>query len=330
MKLAVVILNYNGRNFLEQFLQNTIKNSPEAEIIVADNASTDNSVDFLQRNFPDTKTIILEKNYGFAKGYNLAIEQIDAEYYILLNSDVEVTSNWIPPLLSFMESNTEYAACQPKILDFYNRNHFEYAGACGGFIDKLGYPFCRGRVFDTLEVDEGQYDEPIDIFWATGACLFIRSDIFRKSGRFDDNFFAHMEEIDLAWRIQRLGFKLKCIPHSKIYHVGGGTLNKASSFKTYLNYRNNLSTLIKNLPSNQLWKILPLRILLDWASSLRFLLTGQFSHSIAIIKAHVHSVSKFEQARQLNNKQGIVKLIQKSIIWEYFIKSRRTFKSIIP
>ena len=261
-KVAVVILNWNGQSFLEKFLPNVIKYSQEVQIIVADNQSSDNSVAFLKDKFPEVSIIINPSNDAFAKGYNLALKQVQAEYYVLLNSDVEVTENWIEPIVSLMQSNPKIAACQPKILDYNQPSKFEYAGASGGFIDKYGYPFCRGRIFNVLEEDKGQYDSSMEVFWATGACMFVRSDAFWKVGGFDDDYFAHMEEIDVCWRMKNIGYQIFIEPKSKVYHVGGGTLNKLSPRKTFLNFRNNLITLTKNAsPRFLFFKIISAHIL---------------------------------------------------------------------
>ncbi|MBP6260021.1 MAG: glycosyltransferase family 2 protein, partial [Paludibacter sp.] len=250
MRTAVVILNWNGEKFLNQFLPVLLRNTqlPGVDIYVADNASTDNSLSLIEEQFPTVKTLLLDKNYGFAGGYNKALAQINADYFVLLNSDVEVTENWLQPLLNYMNENADVAACQPKIKSFYNRDYFEHAGASGGFIDYLGFPFCRGRVVGTAEMDRGQYDTVIDVFWATGACLLIRSELYNQVGGLDDEFFAHMEEIDLCWRLKGQGFRIVCIPQSEVYHVGGGTLQVEHPHKTYLNFRNNLLMLYKNLP----------------------------------------------------------------------------------
>ncbi|WP_424961242.1 glycosyltransferase family 2 protein [Ekhidna sp.] len=326
-KTAVVILNYNGRTYLEKFLPGVIEHSGKSDIYVADNASTDDSVEYLKHAFPQVKLIILEKNYGFAGGYNEALKSVKADYLLLLNSDVEVTKNWIDPLEQFLDENQMYAACQPKIKDFNHRALFEYAGACGGFVDFLGYPFCRGRIFDHLEADSGQYNEPIDIFWSSGACMLIRSKVFLEAGGFDEDFFAHMEEIDLCWRIHSLGYKIKSIPKSVVYHVGGGTLSKTSPFKTYLNFRNGLSLLIKNLPLSKLLSKIPVRILLDWVAAMKFLLEGRPRHMIAVFKAH------FANLTRLGKNIGKRKLISaapksKLMIFEYYIKRNKRYSDL--
>ena len=285
-KVAVVILNWNGKSFLENFLPNVIKYSSSAQIIVADNNSTDDSINFLKAHFPQVTLIINKVNDGFAKGYNTALKQVDAEYYVLLNSDVEVTEDWIEPIIELLDSDKNIAACQPKILDYYHKNKFEYAGACGGFIDKYGYPFCRGRLFNVLEEDNGQYNTAIEIFWATGACMFIRSKAFWKVGGFDDDYFAHMEEIDVCWRMKNCGYKIYVEPKSVVYHVGGGTLNKLSPRKTFLNFRNNLITLTKNAAPKFLFFKILYRMILDGVAAFKFLFEGSGSHFIAVIKAH--------------------------------------------
>jgi GT2 family glycosyltransferase len=297
-KLAVVILNYNGSQFLSKFLPSVIAFSKEAEIYVADNKSTDDSLEILAKEFPQVKTILLERNNGYAAGYNLALQSIEAEYFVLLNSDVEVTTNWIDPIITFMDENLDVAACQPKILDFNNTTLFEYAGASGGHIDILGYPFCRGRVFDTIEEDNGQYDTAAQVFWASGACLFMRSEIFNQLGGFDEDFFAHMEEIDLCWRINLLGKKVYCIPDSHVYHVGGGTLSKTNSRKTYLNFRNNLTMIYKNdVFTSLLWKM-PLRLILDIIAGLQFWKNNSFSHFWMVILAYLHFIRDIEKSNK--------------------------------
>ena len=250
MSVAVVILNYNGKKLLEELLPKVIAYSPEAEVIVADNASTDGSLALMETTFRDTRLIKLPRNFGFAGGYNEALSKVKADYYVLLNSDVEVTENWLAPLISYMDAHPRTAACQPKIKSYYQRTHFEYAGACGGYIDKFGYPFCRGRILDTLEPDNGQYDTVTDIFWATGACLFVRAEKYHKVGGLDERFFAHMEEIDLCWRLKARGNAIVCIPQSTVYHMGAQTLNKEHPRKTYLNFRNNWLMLYKNAPKH--------------------------------------------------------------------------------
>ena len=300
MKVAVVILNYNGRKFLEQFLPNVIANCDPAttEVVVADNASTDDSVSFMRERFPDIRLIENGSNGGFATGYNVALRQVEAQYYVLLNSDIEVTPHWIEPVIELMDADPQIAACQPKILSYYHKEQFEYAGACGGFIDKYGYPFCRGRVFQNLEVDKGQYDTPMEVFWATGACMFVRADLYHKVGGLDDSFFAHMEEIDLCWRLKNAGYKVYCCPQSQVYHIGGGTLPKNSPRKTYLNFRNNLSLLVKNLPKKRVHRIILYRILLDWVAALKFLLECCPIDFGMVFKAHWDFYRRLKSLRE--------------------------------
>ncbi|MEQ6120243.1 glycosyltransferase family 2 protein [Reichenbachiella sp. MALMAid0571] len=294
-KVAVVILNYNGRQYLEKFLPDVIRHSSDSDIYVADNKSSDTSISFLKEHFPEINLILLETNNGYAAGYNLALKQVEAEYYILLNSDIEVTANWINPIVDFMDSHPNVAACQPKILDYKNKEYFEYAGAAGGYLDILGYPYCRGRIFDTLEKDHGQYDSNQQVFWATGACMFIRSEVFHQLGGFDESFFAHMEEIDLCWRINMSGKQVYCIPESKVFHVGGGTLAKSNPQKTYLNFRNNLTMLYKNSTGISLFWKLPLKFLLDILASLKFWKDNSFDHFTAVFKAYSFFVKKIPE-----------------------------------
>lgn len=326
--VAVVILNYNGRNYLEEFLPSVIEHSSDAEIIVADNASTDDSIAFLKKSYPDVRLIQIERNYGFAGGYNVALKEVKTEYYLLVNSDIELTPGWITPLISFLENNPAYAACQPKILDQNNKTFFEYAGGAGGFVDLFGYPFCRGRIFDTIEEDSGQYDNSIDIGWASGACFAIRSECFHLVGGFDEDFFAHMEEIDLCWRLQNLGLKIRNIPHAIVYHVGGGTLAKSSPFKTYLNFRNGLGILIKNLPTNQLiWK-LPIRVFLDWLAASQFLFSSGYQHSLAIAKAHLHTLLKFNKTLAKRNDPHVSITGSFSVVKKYFFDRKRKYSDV--
>jgi len=326
---AVVILNWNGIDWLKQFIPILINNThtKDADLIVADNNSSDDSIRYLKENHSEIQLIILDKNYGFAEGYNKALEHINHPYSILLNSDVEVTKNWVLPLIKQLESSDKIAACQPKIKDFYNKDYFEYAGAAGGFIDYLGYPFCRGRIFNELEKDIGQYDNNCSIFWATGACLAIKTDIYKNVGGLDGKFFAHMEEIDLCWRLKNRGFDIYAVPESTVYHVGGGTLAKINPKKTYLNFRNNLLILYKNLPSSNLYSVLFTRLILDGIAGLKFMLSGQFNHTLAILKAHFHfygMLKSFKSKRQDNltktEQDTIVEIYSKSIIWQHFGK----------
>ncbi len=336
-KTAVIILNWNGLSWLQQFIPILIKNTApiDADLIVADNASTDSSITYLTENHPEVQLIALEQNYGFAEGYNRALELIDHPYSILLNSDVEVTKDWILPLVKKLESSDRIVACQPKIRDFNNKEYFEYAGASGGFIDYLAYPYCRGRMFNTLEKDEGQYDDDLSIFWATGACLAIKTDLYKKAGGLDNSFFAHMEEIDLCWRLKSRGYDIYIVPQSVVYHAGGGTLSKINPQKTYLNFRNNLYILYKNHPSQNLIKILILRFILDGIAGIKFLLSGQFSHTFAIVKAHFSfysTVHNFKLKRKENLEQrkvqSIPEIYSKSIVKAVFINNKNKYSDL--
>jgi GT2 family glycosyltransferase len=334
-KVAVVILNWNGKKYLQNFLPSVISNSKSEDITlwVADNGSIDDSVHFLETNYPEIHIIKLDKNYGFAGGYNKALEQIDAEYYVILNSDVEVTPNWIEPIISYLDNNQDVAAIQPKILSYQDKTQFEYAGAAGGFIDKYGYPFCRGRILDTFEKDNNQYNEIANIFWATGACLFIRANIFR-SQKFDADFFAHMEEIDLCWRINNQNQKIQYFPSVTVFHVGGGTLPNTNPFKLYLNYRNNLLLLYKNLPRKNYRRIIITRMLLDGLSGLIYVLKFQFSNFAAVLKAHLSFyklIYKFKDKRkslEINNIEHEKIIYKKSIVFDYFIRKKRIFTQL--
>ena len=330
-KIAVLILNWNGVKLLEKYLPSVVKyNSSEAEIIIIDNASDDDSILFLKNTYPDIKRIEFKFNYGFAKGYNKAINHITHEYIVLLNSDVRVTENWIQAPIEFLNSNFDYAACQPKILDDKIPLKFEYAGASGGYIDALGYPFCRGRVFDTLEHDEGQYDDIKDVFWASGAALFVRREVYLNLGGLDESFFAHQEEIDLCWRILNDGYKIACIPQSKVYHLGGASLDKSSPKKTFLNFRNNLVMLLKNLPSHSL-PLIFIRMILDGIAGLKFITEGKFSHSFAIFKAHISFYLRIPSAVIKRRKTASIssKIKYKgSILTDYYIKANKRFNEL--
>ena len=334
-KVAVVILNYNGKKFLEEFLPNVIANTNAemAEIVVADNASTDGSVAFMQERFSSIRLIVNDFNGGFATGYNLALKQIEAEYFVLLNSDIEVTPQWIEPVVKLMDSDPNIAACQPKILSYYDKEKFEYAGASGGFIDKYGYPFCRGRVFQHLEEDHGQYDDACEVFWATGACMFVRADLYLQHGGLDDSFFAHMEEIDFCWRMKNLGYKIYCCPQSKVYHIGGGTLPKSSARKTYLNFRNNLSLLYKNLPSNRVFWTIAYRIVLDWVAALKFLCGGGLKDYWAVIRAHFAFYRRIPSLRKVRKglpKQLVGQVYQRNIVFENFLRGKKLYSELDP
>ena len=337
--VAIVILNFNGKKHLETFLPSVINTSfPNAKIIIADNGSTDDSLAFLATNYPGITCLQRPTNEGFAGGYNWALSLVDADYYMLLNSDVEVTPNWLEPMVSLLDSNQNIAACQPKILSFSNKEYFEYAGASGGWIDALGYPFSRGRIFDVCEKDDGQYNHPEPIFWATGASLFIRASCFKQVGGLDESFFAHQEEIDLCWRLQRAGYIIMTCPSAVVYHVGGGTLPRGGR-KVFLNFRNNLLMLGKNLPfSELLWKI-PMRFCLDAISAWKGVMQGDFSFFYAIVKAHMSVMSiwtkqllKGVQKRDLMPKKpmsALTGVFSGSIIWCYFVKKQTKFSEII-
>jgi hypothetical protein len=333
--VAVVILNWNGKHFLEKFLPSVVEDDYEnLSVIVADNASTDDSIIFLQKNYPRVKIIINPVNEGFAKGYNTALKQVSADYYILLNSDVEVTKGWIKPVISLMENDTGIAACQPKVLSFDNKQKFEYAGASGGWIDSLGYPFSRGRVFDNCENDHRQYNNATEIFWATGAALFVRASVYHELTGFDEYFFAHQEEIDLCWRMQRAGYKIYVEPASYVFHVGGGTLPMGNKRKVFFNFRNNLIMLAKNLPlSEKFWKV-PCRIVMDNLAAFQALIKGDFKTFASIQSAHYHFL-KWSFKRKKGRKLPKMKLnvlrgvYAGSIVWQYFIKQKKTFSEII-
>ena len=334
-KVAVAILNFNGYKFLEQFLPTLLQHSQPYPVFVIDNYSSDKSVDFLLNNFPEVKLIQLQENYGFCKGYNLGLQEISAEYYILLNSDIEVTSNWIDPVINLMDSDPSIAASQPKIRAYHEKGSFEYAGAAGGFIDKWGYPFCRGRVFNTLEKDSGQYESNTELFWATGACLFIRASAYKESNGLDDDFFAHMEEIDLCWRLKTKGYKIYYCKDSIVYHVGGGTLPMESPRKTYFNFRNGLFMLYKNLPDHKLWWVITVRLLLDYLTVVKFTLSGTIGKSWAIFRAHAsffRSIGSLKKKRMSNGKPGNYRkmkgVYRRSLFIDYFLLNKKTFNEL--
>lgn len=333
-KVAVVILNWNGREYLRKFLPSVLANSRGvAEIIIADNASTDSSIEFLQDNYPQLRIITNRTNGGFARGYNEALAEVDADYFVLLNSDIEVTPHWIEPVIKLMDSDTTIAACQPKLRSYTDQEKFEYAGAAGGFIDKFGYPFCRGRIFQHIETDHGQYNDAIEIFWATGACMFVRADLYRQFGGFDEDFFAHMEEIDFCWRLKNGGYKIMYCPDSIVYHVGGGTLPKKSSQKTYLNFRNNISLLYKNLPSHLLFPIFAVRFPLDAIAALKFLVDGGFGDFYAVLRAHLYFYRHFPVLRRKRKQftQSMVHGIYKgNLVKEHFINKKTVFTQLNP
>jgi len=331
-KVAVVILNYNGKDFLRKFLPDVIERTgSDAEVWVADNNSLDGSTEIMQEEFPDVKLLVNPYNAGFAGGYNMALSKIKADYYVLLNSDIEVTRNWINPVIDLMSSDENIAACQPKILAYHDKSEFEYAGASGGFIDKYGYPFCRGRVFQSLEKDHKQYDDPTEIFWATGACLFVRADLYHKFGGLDEDFFAHMEEIDFCWRLKNLDYKIMVCPQSKVYHVGGGTLPKKSARKTYLNFRNNLSLLYKNLPKKQLVPAFILRFILDGVAALKFFLEGGFHDLVAVIEAHLYfyrNFGKLKKKRKSLVQKKVPNVYYRNIVFDHYLFGKKKYSDL--
>ncbi|MEC5166524.1 GT2 family glycosyltransferase [Flavobacterium sp. PL11] len=329
MKIAVVILNWNGMLLLEKFLPSIAKYSPEASIYIADNASTDDSISYLKTFFPAVKVIINESNLGFAGGYNEALKSVNADLYALVNSDIEVTENWLQPIIKTFENQPETAIIQPKILDYNRKDYFEYAGAAGGFIDAFGYPFCRGRIFDSLEKDQGQYNDESTIFWASGACFFIRSEVYKKLNGFDGEFFAHQEEIDLCWRAINQGYRIKYNSNSVVYHVGGATLQQGNPTKTFLNFRNSLLMLTKNLPDRQLFKILFIRMILDGVAALQFLVQGKPKHFLAILKAHWSFYGFFRIYYKKRDKaQKLNYYHVKSIVYAYYVNKIRVFNDL--
>jgi GT2 family glycosyltransferase len=328
MNIAIVILNWNGKQLLEQFLPSVIAFSQEATIYVADNASADDSIDYVKTNFPTVQLIQNAENGGYAKGYNDALPHVDEEILCLLNSDIEVTKNWLAPIRSEFELNTETAIIQPKILDFKQKTHFEYAGAAGGFIDKYGYPFCRGRIFHTLEEDQHQYNDNATIFWASGACLFIRKSVFQELNGLDEDFFAHQEEIDLCWRAFNLGYKTKYISESVVYHFGGATLNSTNPQKTYLNFRNSLCMLAKNLPKGKLFPIIFSRLILDGIAAIQFVTKLQFKHFLAVLKAHFHFYARLPKMLKKRSETQQKYFKQKSIVYSYFLKGKKKYSDL--
>lgn len=337
-KVAVVILNWNGKSWLEKFLPSVVAytSNPDYDIIVADNGSTDDSITYTETHFPSVKILALDKNYGFTGGYNRALKMVNAEYFVLLNSDIEPSENWLDILVAQMDANPKIGACQPKILAYNEKDTFEYAGASGGFIDYLGYPFCRGRIFFTAEKDDLQYENDLEVFWATGACLMIRAELYEKAGGLDEDFFAHMEEIDLCWRLQNLDYKVKVFPKSVVYHVGGGTLHKENPKKTYLNYRNNLALLYKNLPFPSNYFVVFKRMVLDGIAGTHALTKGEYKNTIAIVKAHLAFYAwlpnLYAKRKKIVHKKTLYELDGvhfKSIVFQYFLKKKKTFIEII-
>ncbi len=332
--VAVVILNWNGRKYLEKYLPSVLATMYENfHIVVADNASEDDSVVFLRENYPSVKLVLLEKNYGFAEGYNRALEQVSADYFVLLNSDVEVSPDWISPVIRLMESDRQIAACQPKILSEKNKTFFEYAGAGGGWIDKYGYAFCRGRVFDISEEDSGQYDDVSEIFWASGACFFVRSEVFRSSGGFDSFFFAHQEEMDLCWRLKNKGYKIFVQPQSVVYHLGGGSLAMGNKRKVYLNFRNNLIMLFKNLHPKEKYLKLFVRMVLDGLAAVQFLFKGKGGSALAVLRAHFSFyrwwLKKDKHYKASNRMKTLSGVYNGSIVKDFYLGSKKSFSNIV-
>ena len=336
-KVAIVILNWNGQPMMERYLPSVLNYSrDEAAVYVADNASTDQSMEMLRRQFPEVKLIQLEKNWGFAEGYNKALRQIDAEYYLLLNSDIKVTHHWLTPMVEYMDNHQDVAACQPKLLSIFDEDRFEYAGASGGYLDRLGYPFCRGRIFETVEADNGQYDYATDILWATGAALMIRAKDYWEAGGLDGRFFAHNEEIDLCWRLRIRGRRIVCLPESYVYHVGGGTLPKGNPMKTFLNFRNNLTMLYKCLPDEELKPVMRWRWWLDYLAAWEMLLlkrnVGDFKAIYRARRAFKRWRKDFEADRQAIQTSRVDKKIPEqrrfSLLWQYYVKGRKTFAQL--
>ena len=331
MKTAIIILNWNGEKLLEQFLPSVVEfTAKQADIYIADNNSTDNSIDFITDNFPSVKIIKNAINGGYAKGYNDALKHIDADIFCLINSDIEVTENWLNPILNEFENDENIGVLQPKILDFKNKTKFEYAGAAGGFLDFFGYPYCRGRIFNDIEKDKNQFNKISDIFWASGACFFIKSDLFRELNGFDEDYFAHQEEIDLCWRVQNAGYKIKYIPNSIVYHVGGATLSNLNPKKTFLNFRNSLLNILKNVPNRYLVFLILSRLILDGFAGIKFLLELKPKHTFAILKAHLSFYSLFFKflRKRKNKKKKTDYYNHKSIVWQYFVLGRKKYHQL--
>ena len=330
---AVVVLNWNGINWLKKFLPILIEKSKDVNIYIADNASTDNSVEYVNDNFPNVKVLKNFSNEGYAKGYNDALETLKEEFFVLINSDIEVTDNWIKPIINLMEANSDIAACQPKILSFHDRNKFEYAGACGGFIDTLGYPFCRGRIFSDLEDDNNQYNDITEVFWASGACLFVRAKYFKEVNGFDNDFFAHQEEIDLCWRLKNKGYKIMVNPNSAVFHVGAGTLKTSSPFKTYLNFRNNLFMLYKNLSVLKLIITLLFRLPLDGIAALSFAKKENgLGHVFSILRAHLVFYVSIPllslKRKKIDQKKNLTGQKKFSILFKYYFLGIKKFSDL--
>ena len=337
-KVAIVILNWNGEKMLKEYLPSVLRYSrDEATVYVADNASTDDSLSLLRQHFPEVKLIVLDKNWGFAEGYNKALRQIEAEYYLLLNSDIEVTHHWLTPMIEYLDSHPDVAACQPKLLSMYDKDCFEYAGASGGFLDFYGYPFCRGRIFDTVEEDNGQYDNLTDVLWASGAALMVRSRDYWDVDGLDGRFFAHNEEIDLCWRLRIKGRRIVCVPESYVYHVGGGTLPKGNPMKTFLNFRNNLTMLYKCLPEEDLKKVMRWRWWLDYIAAWEMLVlkrnVGDFKAVYRARKTFKQWRKDFEADRQRIQASRVERKVPErkafSLLWQYYVKGRKTFSTLL-
>lgn len=331
MKIAVVILNWNGKALLKEFLPSVIKNSPEAEIYVADNASTDDSVIFLQKTFPQVKIIENQINGGYAKGYNDALKSVEEPIFVLLNSDVEVTENWLQPIINIFENQPKVAAIQPKIKAYSDKEKFEYAGAAGGFLDEYGYPFCRGRIFDNIEVDQGQYDDETSIFWASGACFAVRKEVFEKLQGFDEDYFAHQEEIDFCWRIHHLNLQVKFTPKSTVFHLGGGTLQSSNPKKTFYNFRNSLFNILKNT-SEKTYRRLFVRLCLDALAGLHFISQGRPKHLFAILQAHFSFYKYFFRIKAKRSEQSNFNTYYyvRSIVWHNFVFKKNSFIQLKP
>ena len=332
-RISVAILNYNGEKYLKKFLPSIINFTDKkiSSIYVIDNNSSDNSILLIKQKFPSIKVILNKKNYGYAKGYNVGLKNIKSDYIVLINNDVEVSKNWLIPMFNSMEQNNKIGSCQPKILSYENRTSFEYAGASGGYIDFLGYPYCRGRIFDTIELDKGQYDTSMEIFWSSGACMMIRNKLFKKLGGFDESFYAHMEEIDLCWRIKRLGLKNFCFPKSKVYHVGGGTLNYNNPKKTFLNFRNNLIMVAKNESLMSLIIKLPMRLFLDFIASFYLLIKNKsLLHFLEVIKAYISFIFMLPKLlfSKKKTKNNSIKINKSIIPIEYYLRGKKRFSDL--
>ncbi|MEQ8909564.1 MAG: glycosyltransferase family 2 protein [Vicingaceae bacterium] len=327
-RVAVVILNWNGQQHLQTYLPSVVEHSKDANLYVADNCSTDDSIAFIEEHYPEIKLILNSENGGFAKGYNQALAQLEEDYFVLLNSDVEVTANWITPIINLLESKEEIAIAQPKIKAYLDKGYFEYAGAAGGFIDFLGYPFCQGRIFNTLEKDEGQYNQNKEVFWATGACMFIKSKVFKELQGFDERYFAHMEEIDLCWRAKNLGYKVFYVAESEVFHLGGGTMKNTNPRKTFLNFRNSLLTLHKNDRSGFRGLKVLLRLILDFPAFLKLLVESGFVHAMAILKAHFSFYGMQKKRSEVNQNLNLSGMYQKSIVSAFFLKGKKHFSQL--